>query len=195
MRAAKAGGKVVRNYFGKVLTIVEKSMASDVRTEADVESEAAIIAILEKAFPTYNIFSEECGLLDKKSEYTFYIDPLDGTNNFVLGIPNFSVSIALVRGTETIFGLVYLPITNLMYHAVKGEGAFCNGGKLKPSTETRLERSASAFSAGYDCPKDFIVNTFGELSRHCKRVLFSWSVSSDFCLIASGKIETVVNRE
>src|SRR3989344_5246960 len=121
MKAATAGGKVVRNYFGKAVTITEKSRASDVFTEADVESEAAIIAILEKAFPAHNIFSEECGFINKKSEYTFYIDPLDGTNNFSLGIPNFSVSIALVRGTETVFGLVYLPVVDLLYHAVKGK--------------------------------------------------------------------------
>src|SRR3989338_55849 len=141
IRAAKAGGEVVRKYFGTVLTIVEKSKASDVRTEADVESEAAIISILKKAFPAYNIFSEECGLIDKKSEYTFYIDPLDGTNNFTIGVPNFSVSIALVRGTEIIFGAIYLPMLDLVYTAAKGEGGFCNNRKLTLSAETALERS------------------------------------------------------
>src|SRR3989338_1377041 len=135
IRAAKAGGEVVRKYFGTVLTIVEKSKASDVRTEADVESEAAIISILKKAFPAYNIFSEECGLIDKKSEYTFYIDPLDGTNNFVLGIPNFSVLIALAHGREAIFGLVYLPMLDVFYHAEKGKGAFLGSKSIKPSLE------------------------------------------------------------
>ena len=195
MGAARAGGKVIRSYFGKVLTIVEKTGAEDFRTEADIGSEAEIIAILEKAFPNWNIFSEECGLIDRKSEYTFYIDPLDGTNNFALGIPNFSVSIALIRGTETVFGLIYLPMINLMYHAVKGGGAFCNGKKISPSKETSLARCTSAFLCGYHCPKPYIIRIVGNFSRRTKRVLINWSVASDFCLIASGKIETVINKK
>ena len=195
IRAARAGGEALRKYFGKVLTVTEKSMASDVRTEADIESEAAVIKILEKAFPSYNIFSEECGMISKNSEYTFYIDPLDGTNNFALGIPNFSVSIALVRKTETIFGLVYLPITDLLYHAVKGGGAFCNKQKLSISTEKDLARSTSAFECGYNCPKPFIIKIIGNLSRRTKRVLVNWSVASDLCLLAAGKVETIVSRK
>ncbi len=192
--AAKAGGAISRGYFGKVLTITEKSKASDVRTEADVESEAVIVGMLKKAFPTYNIFSEECGMIAKGSEYTFYIDPLDGTNNFTLGIPNFSVSIALVRGKEIIFGAIYLPMLDLLYTAVKGEGAFCNGVKLTLSTETVLERSTVGFECDYHCPKAFIIKTVGSFSRRMKRVLSSWSVTSDLCLLASGKIESVLNR-
>ena len=195
IRAAKAGGEVVRKYFGTVLTIVEKSKASDVRTEADVESEAAITGILKKAFPAYNIFSEECGLIDKKSEYTFYIDPLDGTNNFTIGVPNFSVSIALVRGAEIVFGAIYLPMLDLMYSAVKCGGAFCNNRKLTLSVETALNRSTFAFMCGYHCPKPFIIKTIGNFSRRMKRVLVNWSVASDLCLLASGKIETAINRK
>ncbi len=192
--AAKAGGKVVRSYFGKVLAVEEKSGAFDLRTRADIESEAAVIAVLEKTFPSYNIFSEECGHIDKKSEYTFYIDPLDGTNNFVLGIPNFSVSIALVRGTETIFGAIYVPMIDSMYHAAKGEGAFCNSVKISPSTETSLLRSTSTFLSNYHCPKSYVVKIIGNLSRKTKRLLINWSVASDFCLVASGKVETVLNK-
>ena len=193
--ATKAGGKILRSYFGKTLAIEEKSAAQDVRTKADIESEAAIIAILKKAFPTYNIFSEECGFIDRKSDYTFYIDPLDGTNNFISGVPNFSVSIALVRGKETIFGVVYLPIINLAYYAAKGRGAFCNGAKIGKSAETDLKRSAASFLCGYHCPKPYIIKTIGNLSRRTKRVMVNWSVATDLCLLASGKIETALNKK
>lgn len=195
LKAAKAGGKIVKSYFGKVLTVSEKSMASDFRTEADTESEAAIISILKKAFPAYNIFSEECGMIAKNSEYTFYIDPLDGTNNFVIGIPNFSVSIALVRGREIVFGAVYLPMLNLMYTAAKGDGAFCNSVKIKPSTETFLSRSTGACSYGYRFSQTSLLRVVGNFSRKTKRILINWSGAADFCLLASGKIETVVNRK
>ena len=95
IKAAVAGGKITKKYFGKVLELEGKTRPSDFRTKADLESEKAIIKILEKSFPTYNIISEEAGEINKNSEYTFEIDPLDGTNNFVLGIPYFSIGIGL----------------------------------------------------------------------------------------------------
>lgn len=192
--AAKAGGKVVKSYFGKTLTITEKTIAADFKTEADVGSEKAILAILEKTFPNYNIFSEECGFIDKKSEYTFYIDPLDGTNNFALGIPNFSVSIALVRGEETVIGVVHLPMIGVTYSATKGGGAFCNGLKLMTSPETLLERSTFAVIYGYHFSKTLIYGMINRLSAKTKRVLISWSGASDLCLLASGKIEIVISN-
>lgn len=191
--AAKAGGKIAKSHFGRILNVEEKSCGADFRTQADTESESAIIAILEKAFPAYNIFSEERGFIDKKSECTFYIDPLDGTNNFFLGIPNFSVLIALVRGKETIFGLAYLPMIDVLYTAEKGGGAFCGAKRLKPSAERQLIKSTSGFICGYLCPKTYVEKAIGGLSRKSKRVLWSWSVGSDLCLVAAGKTETVVN--
>ena len=193
--AAKAGGKIIKGYFGQSLVIEEKSAAFDVRTKADIESEAAILAVLKKAFPTYNIFSEECGFINKKSEYTFHIDPLDGTNNFVSGIPNFSVSIALVKGKETIFGVIYMPILDLAYYAAKGGGAFCNEVKIRKSEETVLERSCASFMCGYHCPRPYIIKTLGNLIRRAKRVTVNWSVATDLCLVASGKIETALNKK
>lgn len=195
--AAKAGGKVVRKYFGAVLNIEEKSTTADFRTQADVGSEEAILNILGKAFPTYNIFSEECGLIDKKSEYTFYVDPLDGTNNFVLGIPNFSVLISLARGKECIFGIVYLPMLDIFYYAEKGEGAFCGSKLLKLSKETSIKNSVAAYSCGYKTPKPEIVRIIGnlKLKGQVKRTLFNWAPAVDFCLLASGKIESMINAK
>src|SRR3989344_1896456 len=151
--AAKAGGKVLRNYFGKVLTVEEKSCAWDFRTQADVESESAILKVLKKNFPDWNILSEECGFIDKKSEYTFYVDPLDGTNNFVLGIPNFSVLIALTRGKKTLFAVVYVPMLDIFYYAEKGGGAFCGTNPLKPSSETSIKNATLGYACGYKTPK------------------------------------------
>lgn len=72
-------------------------MAADVVTQADQDSEAAILSVLTSHFPDYSILSEEAGLLERGSEWIFVVDPLDGSHNFVLGIPNFSVSITLMR--------------------------------------------------------------------------------------------------
>lgn len=193
--AAKAGGKVVKNYFGKVLKVEEKSCAWDFRTQADVESEAEILKILKKNFPTYNILSEECGLVDKKSEYTFYVDPLDGTNNFVLGIPNFSVSISLAKGKKTIFGIVYVPMLDIYYWAEKGAGAFCGKTRLQLSSETDIKKATVGYACGYKTQKTEVMRVISNfvLKSGVKRTLVNWSPALDFCLLASGKIESMFN--
>src|SRR3989344_752859 len=102
IKAAHAGGEILRKYFGKTLNPIEKSTLWDFQTEADVGSEKAILKILRRSFPKYNIHAEEEGKTDNGSEFTIVIDPLDGTNNFVLGIPNFSVSIAVLHKNKAV---------------------------------------------------------------------------------------------
>src|SRR3990167_8096406 len=98
--------------------------------ETLIEAAHAGGEILRNKFPKYNIHSEEEGKIDNGSEYTIIVDPLDGTNNFVLGIPNFSVSIAIVNNKETIAGVIYQPILNQTYFAEKNKGTELNGQKI-----------------------------------------------------------------
>ncbi len=192
-QAARAGGEILRSYFGQTLEVTEKSMASDFRTKADLESEAAILTVLDQDFSHYNIQSEETGFIDRQSEYTFVIDPLDGTNNFSLGIANFSVSIALLKNDEIVAGVIYQPIIDQLYYAVKGEGAFLEGDQLRVSPETQMSRSTLAHGCGYDTPPHVEANLAKDFHQHnVKRVLTNWSIANDFCLLASGKIEGVV---
>lgn len=189
--AAEAGGKVVRSYFGTALEIHEKTTAADIRTLADTESENVIVDFLSQNFPNYNIHAEEQGLIDRQSEYTFVIDPLDGSNNFVLGIPNFAVSIGLVRGDETIAGVVHLPMIADTYSAIRGNGAFLNGERISVNKEADYERAAVSFVAAYDNHREY----FGWIARkktRVKRHLFNWASAVDYCLLASGRIEAVV---
>ena len=193
--AAKAGGRVVRKYFGRVLTIEEKSTTADFRTQADVGSEKAIIKILKKAFPKYNILSEECGMINRGSEYTFYVDPLDGTNNFVLGIPNFSVLISLAKGREAIFGIVYIPMLDIYYYAEKGSGVFCGiKHNLKLSSETSLARATVGYGCAYKTAKTEVARIIGNLIiGGVKRTLADWAPAIEFCQLVSGKIESMIN--
>lgn len=91
IEAAKARGEVLTKYFGQSIETTRKITAADFVTKADVESERAILDMLAAAFPEYAIRSEERGRIGKESAFVFAVDPLDGTNNFVLGIPNFSI--------------------------------------------------------------------------------------------------------
>lgn len=195
IKAAKAGGEVLKHYFGQNLDIEQKTIPADIRTKADTESEKAILEVLQKYFPDYNIHSEEVGNIDNGSEYTFIVDPLDASNNFVLGIPNFSVIIALQKNNETIFGVVYQPILDIVYHASKGNGAFLNANPISVNKKESLDDSTIAIVWGYEHDKNIdALYTKKFIESDLKRICFNWSVAIDFGLLASGKIEAIFHN-
>jgi myo-inositol-1(or 4)-monophosphatase len=194
--AARAGGAVLKNYFGQSLETIEKSMASDFRTKADLESEEAVLGMLIADFPDYNIYSEEMGRVDKHSDYTFVVDPLDGTNNFSLGIPNFSVSVGLMKGEELVAGVIYAPMIDQVFSAVKGQGAFQDGIRLHVSRESTMQRSTLSNCCSYSTPPPQATQRVKELyERGAKRVTNNWSPAFDFCLLANGRLEGMIVRD
>lgn len=194
--AAQKGGDEVKKLFGGCQNVHQKSIALDFRTKADLESEKKIIKILTEDFPDVNILSEEKGFLDRKSEYTFIIDPLDGTSNFILGIPNFSVSIGLARGKEIIAGAVNDIFLDNIYFARKGEGAFLNDKKIWVNNEKDVRKA----NIGYDCDYGHyfdsalsdLMEKMGE--KNIKRFLVNMSPALDLCRVACGVIECFVNN-
>ena len=86
--------------------------------------------MIRRGFPGHNIISEEAGYIDNNSEYTWVIDPLDGTSNFASGIPWFGVLITLFKKNEPIMAGAYLPVQDILYFAEAGKGAFRNGQPL-----------------------------------------------------------------
>lgn len=194
--AIRAGGEVVKEYFGEVLQTEEKSSAGDLRTRADIESEQAIVSVLRQAFPTYNIYAEESGQLDNKSEYTFVVDPLDGTNNFVLGIPDFAISIGLLRGDEAILGVIYNPILDRLYAAKKGQGTYLNGKQIHVNAETDIAKATVSYTCGYNTDRDYSDGIKRRLrDLPVKRTLDTWAPAYDYCLLASGRLEAVISKE
>jgi len=194
--ATKLGGEIVRKYFGEVLEIEEKTNAGDLRTKADVESEEAIVAALQKAFPEFNIYAEESGQIDNNSDYTFVVDPLDGTNNFVLGIPDFAISVGLLRGSDPVLGVIYSPVLDRLYSAQKGKGAYLNGKPLKVNSEDDPSHITVSYTCGYNTSQaysDAIKRKLRELP--VKRILDTWAPAYDYCLLASGRIEAVISKE
>ncbi len=124
IKAAKEGGKILKKYFKKEYAVnYKEGQLCGIVTDADIASEKKILSILKKAFPDYNILSEETGAEERGSPYTWIIDPLDGTQNFVLGLPEFGVAIALAKGKEIIMAVLYFPLFDELYFAEKGKGA------------------------------------------------------------------------
>lgn len=148
--AAKQAAKILLEYYGKSEKPKEKSNKSLV-SKADLEANKAIIGIIKKNFPYHSVLSEESKFEDKKSDYKWVIDPLDGTHNFLHGIPLFGTSIALEYKNKPILGVLHFPILNILAYAEKGKGAFVNGKRARVSDKNKLDYSFISVDYGqYD---------------------------------------------
>lgn len=193
IKAAHLGGEFIKKYFFQSLEIQEKSIAADFRTQADLESEQAILEYLQKIYPLANYICEETDSIDNNSEHTFIIDPLDGTNSFNLGIAHFSVSIALLKKSVPMFGVVYNPISSTTIHAHHSHGTFLNNQKAQVSSTMTLGKSTIGYSCGYINDRSFFYRLQTNLEqRNIKRLLVNWSPAMDLALLAAGKIDAII---
>jgi len=141
--AAREAGAGLKADFARIdtLNVREKNGAADPVSSADLHSEAMIRKLLTAAFPDYGFLGEEGGLTKGKSDRTWIVDPLDGTGNFLCGVPAFAVSIALARGNEVLAGVTYAPILDEIFCAEKGAGAFLNGTRINVSSRQGLSHA------------------------------------------------------
>lgn len=146
--AARAGAEILRQRFLDSTLEPELKAEHDYVSAADRESEAAILEIVTSAFPEHGILAEESGRAGTSgAEYEWLIDPLDGTSNFLQGLPIFAVSIACRRRGRTEVGLVLDPIRDQLFTAVRSGGAFLNGRSIQVST--RENAGGSFLATGY----------------------------------------------
>lgn len=190
LAAARAGGVILRSKFGTRLHIEEKS-AKDLVTEADREAEAAIVAVIQARFPEHNILAEEGVYPQTASPFRWIIDPLDGTTNFAHTFPWFAISIALENAGEIILGIVYNPIYEELFVAVKGQGATLNGQPLQVSAINRLDRAllATGFAPASTTTAannfDHFMR-FQEKAQACRR---PGAASLDLACVAAGRFD------
>jgi len=138
--ATKAGRSLIRD-FGEVqnLQVSLKGPANYV-SQADKKAESIILTELQRARPDYSFLMEESGMIEGvDDQHRFIVDPLDGTTNFLHGIPLFAISIALERQGQLVAGLVYNPILDELYTAERGGGAFLNDRRLRVAARRKLE--------------------------------------------------------
>lgn len=127
--------------------IVHQKDANDFVTSKDIAVEKAVIKQIQAHFPDHNILSEEIGRIDKKSTYTWVIDPLDGTKEYQMGLSNFSVCIMLESPKETLVSAVYIPATQELFSASKGHGAHQKSKQLCVSNRDSIAASFVVFHA------------------------------------------------
>ena len=140
IKASEKASKALIRDFGEIEKLqVSIKGPSDFVSNADLKAEKIIIEELKKAKPNYSILSEEDGSeTNKDSENVWIIDPIDGTTNFLHGVPHFSISIALRSGDEIISGLIYDPIKDEMFYAEKNNGAFFNNKRIRVSKKKEI---------------------------------------------------------
>jgi myo-inositol-1(or 4)-monophosphatase len=140
IKAAEKASRTLIRDFGEIekLQVLIKG-PTDFVSNADLKAEKIIIEELKKARPYYSIISEEDGSeINKDKEHTWIIDPIDGTTNFLHGIPHFAISIALKSADEIVSGLIYDPIKDEMFYAEKESGAFFNNQRIRVSKKREL---------------------------------------------------------
>ncbi|MFC2135044.1 inositol monophosphatase family protein [Bacteroidota bacterium] len=187
-KIALEAGNIIRDGFGRQFSVEYKTNSSNLVTEIDKKAENAIINFITTEYSGHNIIAEESGEQQSDSEYTWVIDPLDGTTNFAHGLPIFSVSIGIQKKGQTIIGVIYDVMNNVMYSAEKGNGAYRDNQKINVGKNSSLEESLLVTGFPYNIKEnpDDVIKKFNDFLLEARAVRRLGSAAIDFCYVASG---------
>jgi myo-inositol-1(or 4)-monophosphatase len=192
--ASKEAGKILLDSFDNEKKVVVKSKGNLV-TDVDTRTEEYVIRTIKEEYPDHLIVSEELNYANTPKGYTWIIDPLDGTNNYVFGIPFFSVNVALLYDRRILLAVTYDPIRQELFHAVQGNGAYLNGSPIKVSEASTLHDSLLGLDLGYSNKRgreliDIISSLWWRV--HCIRIIGSAALGLAY--VAAGRITTYIHR-
>tara|TARA_B100000886_G_scaffold301567_1_gene231125 strand:- start:3322 stop:4062 length:741 start_codon:yes stop_codon:yes gene_type:complete len=207
IKACEKASKILIRDFGEIEKLqVSKKGPSDFVTNSDLKTEKIIIEELTKARPEYSIISEENGVKkNKDTKNTWVIDPIDGTVNFLHGIPHFATSIALKHENEIISGLIFDPIKDEMFYAEKNNGAYLNNKRIKVSKKNNMRECLFATSGkvegkmGFSYRKsgsaalDMAYIACGRYDGYFQKNLHLWDIAAGLVLVeeAGGVINKI----
>ena len=186
--AAKEAGKILMRNFGKKLKFRSKGKEGLV-SEVDIACDKKIKEIISKKYPDHNFVTEESPPTNKKSEYTWYIDPLDGTHNYLHGIPLFGVSIALEKNKQIVLGVIYLPYYDELFVAEKGKGAYCNGKRIRVSINDNVFNSFVVVSAMFRHTREKGIALLKKISGTVYDIRMYGCAVFHLLLVAKGNID------
>lgn len=193
IRAARRAGNVIaKNYERRDAIETAQKGINDYVTNVDKAAEAEIIDIIRKSYPEHSIITEETGAIEgKENDIQWIIDPLDGTRNFMMGLPHFAVSIAIRVKNRTEVGVVYDPIRNELFTAVRGEGAKLNEVRLRVEAKRELKGAILATGFPFKQPKLMptqfaIMNSLIEEIADFRR---TGSAALDLCYVAANRVD------
>ncbi|SDJ42443.1 myo-inositol-1(or 4)-monophosphatase [Halovenus aranensis] len=181
--AAIAAGRPARRIYDRIERSDSGLVSEELVGAAISRSERIITSIVSSAFPDHTILSEGWTVNAGSGPYTWVIDPIDGTGNFVHGNPNFTVAIALVRAGTPVVGVVYSPVTGELFHAVQGNGAYRNETPIEPTDRARIDESM--LLSGYDPTGEFLKRFY----RRARGVRRLGCASLHLCYVAAGSAD------
>jgi len=188
--AALKAGRMLRENIGKSIEISYKGTV-DLVTNFDTQAQRVIFDHLSSCFPDHDYLAEEGLSQNKGAEFRWIIDPLDGTTNYAHQFPVFTVSIALEREGEVVLGLIYDPMREEMFSAVKGKGSFLNGEGIRVSAVDDLNKSLLATGFPYDIRASKVNNIthFNNFLTRVQGIRRCGSAAMDLCYVASGRFD------
>lgn len=190
--ARKAGTLIIKSYTNPDSIKVNVKSENDFATNIDRAAEALIVETIKRSYPEHTIIAEESGLAaGKDSDVQWIIDPIDGTTNFIKGLPHFAVSIAVRIKDRTEVGVVYDPMRNELFTAVRGQGAQLNGYRIRVTNAKDLEGAvvATGFPFKHKQSCDCYFNILQKLFTKCGDFRRSGSAALDLSYVACGRVD------
>jgi len=191
-RAALSAGRILLRHFDHLERLnVTTKQRSDFVSEADVQAERDIIQTLRKTYPNHGILAEESGEQPGQDDYQWVIDPLDGTTNFLHGIPHFAISIAFRHKNRLEAALVFDPIRQEMFTASRGASAQLNDRRIRVSVINALENAllGTGFPFRYPRHQQAYLNAFSALFGKCVEIRRAGAASLDLAYVAAGRLD------
>ena len=189
-KAVRKAGKNLTRDFGELENLQINSKAvGDFVTNADINTEKSLIETLQKYYPDFTYLSEERGLI-KGNEEMIVIDPIDGTTNFIHGIPIIGIVVAKIKDSEITDGVIYNPISNEFFWASKGQGAWCNNKRLRVSKRENIETCVIGTGIPHSMEmKDMHMEEIYNVAKKCSGLRRMGSAAIDLAYVAAGKLD------
>jgi myo-inositol-1(or 4)-monophosphatase len=193
IEAATSAGRLVREGFGRAISVRAKTNARDLVTEVDTASQEMIVNILKGEFPDIPILAEEGARGIHDTDIMWIVDPLDGTTNFTRGIELFTVAICMSVGRVPVVAAVYHPILDHLYSAEIGQGAYLNAKRLAVSEIEDLDGFTVSSNLSYrNDERAVILENIGRLMMKTAGLRLIFSVELELCMVARGSFDAAL---
>lgn len=195
-KALKEASGILMSNFGEIIKGELKENQSSIVTEMDLAAERKIEHIISSKYPNHSIVGEETGAVMTGSEFTWIIDPIDGTSNYAAGIPWFGTLIAVLQHDRPYAAGAYLPYYDLLYYAEKGKGATRNGKTIHVASENSLKNVLLAYATDYsnDLKKTrYEMDLLFEITQQVRNIRAT-NCLVDFCYVADGRLGGYINH-
>jgi len=195
-KSLKEASVIAMSNFGKTIKSEFKENQSSIVTQMDVAAERKIEHIISTKYPNHSIVGEETGAVMTGSDFTWIIDPIDGTSNYAAGISWFGTLLAVLQHDKPYAAGAYLPYYDLLYYAELGKGATCNGQPIRATKEPSLKNVLFAYATDFseDPGKTkYETNLLCEIIQNVRNIRAT-NCLVDFCYVADGKIGGNINH-